>query len=102
MKERLTRRKKAFIFARGTERREVPLDRILVQLFLLKHKKEEWTAYRDSRTLMQYCPSTEARLTSVFEMGTGEPRPYGRPYLSIYDPFIKFSKKDLWLLISFS
>ena len=22
---------------------------------------------------------TEARLTSVFEMGTGEPRPYGRP-----------------------
>jgi hypothetical protein len=22
---------------------------------------------------------TETRLTSVFEMGTGEPRPYGRP-----------------------
>ena len=58
-------------------------DRILVQLFLLRHKKDEWTAYRDSRTLMQYCPSTETRLTSVFEMGTGEPRPYGRPYASI-------------------
>ena len=24
-------------------------------------------------------PDTEARLTSVFEKGTGEPRPYGRP-----------------------
>jgi hypothetical protein len=23
--------------------------------------------------------NTEAHLTSVFEMGTGEPRPYGRP-----------------------
>lgn len=25
-------------------------------------------------------PSTEARLTSEFEMGSGEPRPYDRPY----------------------
>ena len=25
---------------------------------------------------------TEARLTSVFEMGTGEPHPYGRPLSS--------------------
>ena len=27
-------------------------------------------------------PDTEARLTSVFEMGTGEPRPYGRPKMN--------------------
>ena len=36
-------------------------------------------------------PNTEARLTSVFEMGTGEPRPYGRPSRSDSRSFIKFT-----------
>ena len=34
-------------------------------------------------------PDTEARLTSVFEMGTGEPRPYGRPRSNFSRLFIK-------------
>ena len=36
-------------------------------------------------------PNTETRLTSVFEMGTGEPRPYGRPSLRDCQSFIKFT-----------
>ena len=31
----------------------------------------------------QVQPRPMGRLTSVFEMGTGEPRPYGRPLLLI-------------------
>ena len=40
---------------------------------------------------MQYCPSTETRLTSLFGMGRGEPRPYGRPIDSIKRLFINIS-----------
>ena len=80
-------------YDRGTECNEVPLDRILVQLFSLRRKKDEWTAYRDSRTLMQYYPSTETRLTSEIETGSGEPRPYGRPDSLIKRLFIKVSEK---------
>lgn len=35
--------------------------------------------------------STEARLTSVFEMGTGEPRPYGRPFFPENGLFINIT-----------
>jgi hypothetical protein len=34
---------------------------------------------------------TEACLTSVFEMGTGEPRPYDRPEWLDMVPFIKIA-----------
>lgn len=41
---------------------------------------------------------TEARLTSVFEMGTGEPHPYGRPRILNHGLFIKISRENDWLL----